>query len=79
MKIRNLVIVFLFTLGVADIQANENPFDETFEGMFEMEPIQIELPTSDGPPPPVPLDGGLVALLVAGGVAGYKKYKRSAP
>ena len=27
------------------------------------------------PPPPVPLDGGLVALIGAGAALGYKKYK----
>ncbi len=31
------------------------------------------------PPPPVPLDGGLVALIGAGAVLGYKKYKEGNP
>lgn len=32
-------------------------------------------PMRDNPPPPVPLDGGLVALIGAGAALGYKKYK----
>lgn len=30
----------------------------------------------DVPPPPVPLDGGLLALLAAGGITGYKAYAK---
>jgi len=35
------------------------------------------MPMTDTPPPPpdVPLDGGLIALIAAGGAMGYKKYK----
>jgi len=32
-------------------------------------------PATPPPPPNVPLDGGLVALIAAGGAVGYKKYK----
>lgn len=32
-------------------------------------------PPPPGAPPPVPLDGGLVALIGAGAALGYKKYK----
>jgi len=41
--------------------------------MFQYEePMFI---TQNTPPPPVPLDGGLVALLAAGGAVAYKKYR----
>ena len=32
-------------------------------------------PASPPPPPNVPLDGGLIGLIAAGGAVGYKKYK----
>ena len=56
--------------------ASDNPFEESFTGMFQpMDHIPVYIPES-GPPPPVPLDGGLVALLIAGGAAGYSRYKK---
>lgn len=46
----------------------------TFENMFKFdEPIYI--PEGTPPSPPVPLDGGLIALMAAGGAVAYKKYK----
>ena len=33
-------------------------------------------PPPPGEPPAVPLDGGLIALIAAGGAVGYKKYKQ---
>ena len=43
--------------------------------------IYIDLAAQRGVPPPpsdpaVPLDGGLIALIAAGGAVGYKKYKQ---
>ena len=43
--------------------------------------ISIDLAAQGGGPPPpsdpaVPLDGGLIALIAAGGAVGYKKYKQ---
>jgi len=43
--------------------------------------ISIDLAAQGGVPPPpsdppVPLDGGLIALIAAGGAVGYKKYKQ---
>jgi MYXO-CTERM domain-containing protein len=71
-----LFVSFMLQSCLASL-AQENPFEESFEGMFNMEPVFVELPSSDGPPPPVPLDGGLVALLVAGGAAGYRTLRKS--
>jgi len=50
-------------------------FEESFTGMFEIEPIEPYIPEGVQGPlhPAVPLDGGLTALLVAGGAVGYRK------
>jgi len=69
-------LIILLSLLVVEAQASENPFTETFNGMFNAEPIVIDIASSDGPPPPVPLDGGVTALLIAGGAAGYRQYKK---
>lgn len=59
---------------VARGQDNGNVFEEAFEDMFQYEePIWI--PQNTPPDLPVPLDGGLVALLAAGGAVAYKKYQ----
>ena len=68
------ILVFASTAVMAEDPYN--PFQESFDGMFDTEPILIDIPTGDGPPPPVPLDGGLTALLLAGGAAGYRQYKK---
>ena len=57
-------------------QESQNPFEQTFNGMFEPGDEWYFLPENNGPPPPVPLDGGLTALLLAGGAAGYRQYKK---
>jgi len=64
---------------VARGQDSENAFEEAFEDMFQYEePVWI--PQNTPPPPPgVPLDGGLVALLAAGGAVAYKKYQSKRP
>jgi len=46
--------------------------------MFEIEPSEPYIPEGVQMPPlnpTVPLDGGLTALLVAGGAVGYRKYR----
>ena len=64
------LIVSLIARG----QDNGNAFEEAFEDMFQFEePVWI--PQNTPPDPPVPLDGGLVALLAAGGAVAYKNYK----
>lgn len=66
--------MLLFVSLVARGQDNRNVFEEAFEDMFHFEePVWI--PQNTPPPPPVPLDGGLVALLAAGGAVAYKKYR----
>ena len=64
------LIVSLIARG----QDNGNAFEEAFEDMFQYEePVWI--PENTPPAPPVPLDGGPVALLAAGGAVAYKKYQ----
>jgi len=45
--------------------------------MFEphLDPVKIYMLQEFGNPA-VPLDGGLTALLIAGGAAGYRQYKK---
>ena len=70
--------MMLFVSLVARGQDNGNVFEEAFEDMFQYEePVWI--PETTPPDPPVPLDGGLVALLAAGGAVAYKKYQSKRP
>ena len=63
----------------AAAQEYQDPFAEAFEGMFQIEePVWI--PQSFEPPgPPVPLDGGLTALLAAGAAVGYRRFRARSP
>jgi len=70
----SLFILFGFTV-VAQSGEDMNPFDQAFQGMFNYEEPWY-IPEGTPPPPPVPLDGGLTALLLAGGAAGYRQYKK---
>lgn len=70
-----LVLAFLNSINL--MAQDQNIFQESFEGMFEIEPADTYLPEGVQGPlnPAVPLDGGLTALLVAGGAVGYRKYR----
>jgi hypothetical protein len=37
--------------------------------------MRLQNTTPPDPPPGVPLDGGLIGLIAAGGAVGYRKYK----
>lgn len=54
-----------------------DPFQEAFKDMFELvEHPYVPQGAMDNPPPPgVPLDGGLTALLVAGAGLGYRRFR----
>ena len=56
----------------------EGAFDGTFQGMFEKPKGPIYIPEGVQGPlnPVVPLEGGPTALLLAGGAAGYRQYKK---
>ncbi len=77
-------LFFLTTLFLSSTtlfsQSNEgNVFEESFSGMFATDPSELEIAQNVGMPDPgdpsVPLDGGLTALLVAGGAVGYRKFR----
>ena len=73
---RAILVAALLAAQAAAGQYQENPFEEAFNGMFQIEQPDGEAITSDAPPdPPVPLDGGLVALLGAGAAVGYRKFR----
>jgi|TARA_B110000444_G_C18840486_1_gene598615 hypothetical protein len=46
-----------------------------FDNWFSYEGVVRYVPEGDPPDPPVPLDGGISALLLAGGALGYRKYR----
>jgi hypothetical protein len=73
-----LIITTMFlSIGLNVLAQNDNLFQQSFEGMFEIEPADTYIPEGVQGPlnPAVPLDGGLTALLVAGGAVGYRKYR----
>lgn len=57
-----------------------DPFQEAFQGMFDLveHPYVPEGYMDEPPPPDVPLDGGLTALALVGGGLAYRRFKRSA-
>ena len=76
---KHLLFSALFAVALPALaQSTGNTFDETFQGMFEMSEQPIYIPEGVQGPlnPAVPLDGGLTALLLAGGAAGYRQYKK---
>ncbi|MEY4969001.1 MAG: hypothetical protein RLZZ261_772, partial [Bacteroidota bacterium] len=50
---------------------------DALTNMFDIvEQPYVPYAVSEEPPPPgVPLDGGLVALIAAGGIAGYRRLR----
>ena len=72
---KNIIVSMMLLVSlVARGQDNGNAFEEAFEDMFQFEE-PVFIPQNSPPDPPVPLDGGLVALLAAGGAVAYKKYR----
>ena len=72
---KNIIVSMMLLVSlVARGQDNGNAFEEAFEDMFQFEE-PVFIPQNSPPDPPVPLDGGLVALLAAGGAVAYKKYQ----
>jgi hypothetical protein len=76
---RTLILsMLLISINRLAGQSNDVDFNETLQGMFEMPEQPIYIPEGVQGPlnPGVPLDGGLTALLLAGGAAGYRQYKK---
>jgi hypothetical protein len=60
----------------AQVDGSESLFKASFEGMFEA-PSPVVLPQGVREPnPPVPLDGGMLLLLVGGAVLARKRLAR---
>jgi len=77
---RNMIFCtfVLLTSSIFAQSEQSSIFEESFTGMFEIEPVEPYIPEGvQGPsnPAAVPLDAGLTALLVAGGAVGYRKYR----
>ena len=72
-----IIPLVLLSFGYNVHAQSENLFQESFEGMFETEPTDTYIPEGVQGPlnPAVPIDGGLTALLVAGGAVGYRKFR----
>ncbi|MDC0083097.1 hypothetical protein OAI64_02640 [Schleiferiaceae bacterium] len=70
-KIQIPIAIALLSFSLNAQQKKEEP---VFDNWFAKKPTAPP-PATPPPPPNVPLDGGLVALIAAGGAVGYKKYK----
>lgn len=88
MKIKILTVlagVFLALSAAADTQngwTNKEPNKNGMDGWFyngnahAKRTMIMQNTTPPDPPPGVPLDGGLIGLIAAGGAVGYKRYKK---
>jgi hypothetical protein len=72
-----IITCFLLCLHYSSSAQETSILEESFTGMFEIEPTEPYIPEGIQGPlnPAVPLDGGLTALLVAGGAVGYRKLR----
>jgi MYXO-CTERM domain-containing protein len=77
---QTLTALVLFSLSTPAQSSDFDPvFEDAFSGMFDTKAygdISLDTSVMDNPPPPVPLDGGLVALLGAGAAVGYRKFRQ---
>ena len=70
-RIQLLTAIAFVSFALSAQQKKDEPI---MDNWFAKKPTAPP-PASPPPPPNVPLDGGLVALIAAGGAVGYKKYK----
>ena len=63
--------------GWSSTPKNSNGMDGWFYNheMHARKTMRLQNTTPPDPPPGVPLDGGLIGLIAAGGAVGYRKYK----
>lgn len=71
-----IFISFLVIHGTVNCFA-QNQNKPIMDNWFSPKDLEFKIPQNSTPPDPpgVPLDGGLVGLIAAGSVVGYKKYK----
>ena len=75
MKIVSLISTCLvFSIALTAQQQKKD--DQLFDNWFAQQPVQGPQRSTPPPPPNVPLDGGLIALIAAGGALGYKEIKK---
>ena len=76
--------VFFALVLAADSSGGWSTTDTKSEGMngwfynqemHARKTMRLQNSTPPDPPPGVPLDGGLIGLIAAGGAVGYRKYK----
>ena len=67
---RTKTLILLLTLFSLSLVAQQE--DDSWFSQKKSNPTRPNAP----PPPGVPLDGGLIGLIAAGGALGYKKYKQ---
>ena len=70
---RTKTLILLLTLFSLSLVAQQE--DDSWFSQKKSNPRPTPPPPSD-PTPGVPLDGGLIGLIAAGGALGYKKYKQ---
>ena len=73
-----VLLTLAFAAAALGVRAQVvDPFQEAFKDMFELvENPYVPQGAMDVPPPPaVPLDGGLTALLAAGAGLGYRRFR----
>lgn len=70
-------LVALPAVLAAQMDGSESIFRQSFDGMFEAPRGPLPIPHRVMEPnPPVPLDGGLIVLLVGGAVVARKRLGR---
>ena len=70
-RIQLLTAIAFVSFALSAQQKKDEPI---MDNWFAKKPTAPP-PATPPPPPNVPLDGGLVALIAAGGAVGYKKYR----
>jgi len=70
-RIQLLTAIAFVSFALSAQQKKDEPIMDNWFAKKQTAPP----PATPPPPPNVPLDGGLVALIAAGGAVGYKKYK----
>jgi len=76
---KRIYLLFALTSTVLVFaQQQEEEDDKLFENWFNEYENQPQYTAPPPPPNSVPLDGGLIGLIAAGGAMGYRKYKQKA-
>jgi|TARA_B110000027_G_C16122327_1_gene303971 hypothetical protein len=78
MKIKILTVLAGVSLALTAAADTQNGMDGWFYSSktHAKRSMIIQNTTPPDPPPGVPLDGGLIGLIAAGGAVGYKRYKK---